>query len=110
MDISKLPQLSQGPINDRLFVIRDETPDKTGKLIIPDTDKEKPNKGLVVAAGEDCRFVFPGQTIVFGQFHGVEINLDGLDITILRENDVYAGSKRTAVFNRLSDIEATVNQ
>lgn len=91
----QLPIPTFDPAFDRLFVIRDETQDQTaGGVYIPETEKEKPNKGIVIAVGADCKFAFRGQRIVFGQHHGVDIYLDGMEITILRENDIYAGETR----------------
>ena len=83
------------PFFNRLFVKRDETNDKTaGGLIIPETDKERPNKGIVIAAGPDCKFSYTGQRIVFGQHQGVDVVVDGVNYTILREEDIYAGEER----------------
>lgn len=100
----QLPIPTFDPAFDRLFVIRDETQDQTsGGVYIPETEKEKPNKGIVIAVGADCKFAFRGQRIVFGQHHGVDIYLDGMEITILRENDIYAGDRKPPMSTEMRD-------
>jgi chaperonin GroES len=67
------------PLHDRVIVKRLEEEEKTkGGLIIPDTAKEKPQEGTVIA----------GDKILFGKYSGVEIKLDGEDHLILREDDI----------------------
>lgn len=91
----EIPTLSFEPAHDRLFVIREETQTKTkGGLRIPETDKEKPNKGLVIAVGPKCDFAFVGQHIVFSKHHGFEVEIEGREYTILRDGDIYAGDER----------------
>jgi chaperonin GroES len=89
------PKLELEPFFDRVFIERDETVDKTaGGVIIPETEKEKPNKGIVIVAGPDCKSVFPGQKIIFGRDYGFELMIGGREVTVLREGDIYAGSPR----------------
>jgi len=86
------------PLHDRIIVKRLEEESKTkGGLIIPDTAKEKPQQGKVVAVGsgrrEEDGKVHPldvkaGDTILFAKYAGTEIKLDGEDHLILREDDV----------------------
>ena len=88
------------PLQDRLLVKRVEEEEKTqGGLIIPDTAKEKPQEGLVIAAGpgkvnEDGKVtpmdVKKGDKILFGKYSGSEITLDGDEHLIIREDDVLA--------------------
>lgn len=93
--MNNLPELNLAPFFNRIFVIRDETESTTaGGVFLPETDKEKPNKGIVIAAGPECKMAFAGQHIIFGQHHGVEIMVGGVEYTILREEDVYAGDKK----------------
>jgi chaperonin GroES len=85
------------PLRDRIIVKRLAEEEKTkGGIIIPDTAKEKPQQGKVVAVGpgrrEDGK-VYPldvksGDTILFGKYSGTDIKLDGEDHLILREEDV----------------------
>jgi chaperonin GroES len=85
------------PIHDRIIVKRIAEEDRSkGGIIIPDTAKEKPQQGKVVAVGpgkrEDGK-VFPldvkaGDTVLFAKYGGTEIKLDGEDHLILREDDV----------------------
>ncbi len=85
------------PLHDRVIVKRIEEEEKTkGGIIIPDTAKEKPQEGRVVAVGpgkhEDGKVipvdVKPGDRILFGKYSGTEIKLDGEDHLILREEDI----------------------
>ncbi|GBD24941.1 10 kDa chaperonin 5 [bacterium HR30] len=85
------------PLHDRILVKRISEEEKTkGGIIIPDTAKEKPQEGKVVAVGpgrtEDGKTipvsVKPGDRILFGKYAGTEIKLDGEEHLILREDDV----------------------
>ena len=86
------------PLHDRILVRRLESDARTkGGIIIPDTAKEKPQEGEVIATGpgartEDGRVhpldVKPGDRILFGKWGGTEIKLDGEDLLILKESDV----------------------
>jgi chaperonin GroES len=88
------------PLHDRLLVRRIEEEEKTkGGLIIPDTAKEKPMEGKVVAAGkgkvdEDGKLrpldVHKGDRVLFSKYSGTEIRLEGDEHLILREDDVLA--------------------
>ena len=88
------------PLHDRLLVKReDESEEKIGGIIIPDTAKEKPQRGKVVAVGngkvtEDGKRVAldvkSGDRILFGKYSGNEVKIDGDDYLILREEDVLA--------------------
>jgi chaperonin GroES len=86
------------PLQDRIVVKRIEEEEKTaGGIIIPDTAKEKPQEGKVVAVGkgkltEDGKLqkldVKKGDRILFGKYSGSEITMDGTEYLILREEDV----------------------
>lgn len=86
------------PLHDRILVRRIEAEEKTaGGIIIPDTAKEKPQEGEVVAAGPGGRDdngqlrpldVKVGDRILFGKWSGTEIKLDGEDFLIMKESDV----------------------
>ncbi|MDO5536870.1 MAG: co-chaperone GroES [Desulfovibrionaceae bacterium] len=88
------------PLNDRLLVKRLESEEKTaGGLYIPDTAKEKPSKGQVVAAGPGkiddngnrvALTVKKGDMVLFNKYAGTEVKLDGVDHLVLREDDVLA--------------------
>ena len=88
------------PLHDRILVKRLEGEAKTkGGIIIPDTAKEKPQEGLVIAAGpgkvnEDGKVtpldVKKGDKILFGKYSGSEITLEGDEHLIIREEDVLA--------------------
>jgi len=86
------------PLQDRIIVKRLEEESMTaGGLYIPDTAKEKPQKGEIVAVGkgkitEDGK-VIPvdltvGDTVLFGKYAGTEIKIDGVDYLIMREDDI----------------------
>ena len=85
------------PLRDRIIVRRIEEQEKTkGGIVIPDTAKEKPQQGKVIAVGtgrtEDGKVlpldVKAGDTVLFAKYSGTEIKLDGEEHLILREDDV----------------------
>ncbi|BCH15777.1 10 kDa chaperonin [Mesorhizobium sp. L-2-11] len=86
------------PLHDRILVRRIEVDEKTaGGIIIPDTAKEKPQEGEVIAAGPGARDdsgqlqpldVKVGDRILFGKWSGTEIKLNGEDLLIMKESDV----------------------
>ena len=88
------------PLHDRIIVSRiEEGEQKVGGIIIPDTAKEKPQQGKVVAAGKgkakDDGKVLPldvkaGDTILFGKYSGQDIKIDGEEYLIMREDEVLA--------------------
>jgi chaperonin GroES len=88
------------PLHDRIIVHRlDEGEQKIGGIIIPDSAKEKPQQGKVIAAGEGNTRkdgkrtpldVKAGDRILFGKYSGQEIRLDGKDYFIMKEDDVLA--------------------
>ena len=88
------------PLHDRIIVQRiDEGEQKVGGIIIPDTAKEKPQQGKVIAAGtgkakDDGKRipldVKAGDLILFGKYSGQEIKLDGEEYLIMREDEVLA--------------------
>ena len=85
------------PLGDRILIKRIQEEEKTkGGIIIPDTAKEKPQEGKVVAVGrgkyEDGKLVAPdvkaGDKILFGKYSGSEVKLDGEEHIVLREDDI----------------------
>ena len=88
------------PLHDRIIVQRlEESEQKVGGIIIPDTAKEKPQQGKVIAVGsgkvkdDGTRIpldVKAGDTILFGKYSGQEIKLDGQEYLIMREDEVLA--------------------
>ena len=88
------------PLHDRILVKREEEKEvKKGGIIIPDTAKEKPQEGKVIAVGggkvnEDGKKipldVKAGDKILFGKYSGTEIKIDGQEYLILREDEVLA--------------------
>ena len=88
------------PLNDRVLVLRIEEEQKTsGGIIIPDTAKEKPQEGKVIAAGpgkfDDNGKRMPldvkeGDRVLFGKYAGNDINIDGVEHLIMREDDILA--------------------
>ena len=86
------------PLHDRVLVRRTESEEKTaGGLIIPDSAKEKPSEGVVVACGEGARkdsgeliamAVKEGDRVLFGKWSGTEVKLDGEDLLIMKESDI----------------------
>ncbi len=83
------------PLADRVLVQPAAAEEKTaGGIIIPDTAKEKPVRGTVVAVGEgkkdDPVTVKTGDIVLYGKYAGTEISVDGKDYLIMRESDIYA--------------------
>ena len=88
------------PLHDRIIVQRlEEEEQRVGGIIIPDSAKEKPQQGKVIAAGKgkakDDGKVMPldvkeGDTILFGKYSGQEIKIDGEEYLIMREDEVLA--------------------
>ena len=86
------------PLGDRVLVKRVEEEEKTkGGIIIPDTAKEKPQEGEVIAVGPGARDdsgklqaldVKVGDRILFGKWSGTEVKLDGKDLLIMKESDI----------------------
>jgi chaperonin GroES len=83
------------PLADRVLVEPAAAEEKTaGGIIIPDTAKEKPMKGTIVAVGEGKKdeplTVKTGDIVLYGKYAGTEISVDGKDYLIMRESDIYA--------------------
>ncbi len=83
------------PLHDRVIVKPAKAEEKTaGGIIIPDTAKEKPQRGVVVAAGpgkkDEPMSVKAGDTILYGKYAGTEVSLEGEDYLIMRESDILA--------------------
>ncbi len=86
------------PLNDRVLVEALDQENKTkGGIIIPDTAKEKPQQGKVIAAGPGARTedgklqpmgVKAGDKILFGKWSGTEVKIDGKDLLIMKESDI----------------------
>ena len=86
------------PLHDRVLVRRVEAEEKTaGGIIIPDTAKEKPHEGEVIAAGTGTRSdegkvtpldVKAGDRILFGKWSGTEVRVNGEDLLIMKESDI----------------------
>jgi chaperonin GroES len=86
------------PLHDRVLVRRVEAEEKTaGGIIIPDTAKEKPQEGEVIAAGTGSKSdegkitpldVKAGDRILFGKWSGTEVRVDGEDLLIMKESDI----------------------
>jgi chaperonin GroES len=83
------------PLHDRILVRRIEADEKTaGGIIIPDTAKEKPQRGIVVAAGpgkkDEPVTVKVGDTVLYGKYAGTELTIEGDELLIMRESDILA--------------------
>jgi chaperonin GroES len=93
-----MANLNFRPLHDRVVVRRVESEEKTkGGIIIPDTAKEKPQEGEIVAVGPGARDddgdlialdVKVGDRILFGKWSGTEIKLNGEDLLIMKESDI----------------------
>ena len=96
------------PLHDRVLVRRIEGVEKTaGGIIIPDTAKEKPQEGEVIAAGagtksEDGKLtpldVKAGDRILFGKWSGTEVKIDGEELLIMKESDIMGVLEQQGMF------------
>ncbi|WP_367915964.1 co-chaperone GroES [Leadbetterella sp. DM7] len=83
------------PLADRVLIEAAPAEEKTAfGIIIPDTAKEKPQKGTVVAVGpgkkDEPLTVKTGDTVLYGKYSGTELTVDGKEYLIMRESDIYA--------------------
>jgi chaperonin GroES len=83
------------PLGDRVLVEAAPAETKTaGGIIIPDTAKEKPMRGKIVAVGngkpDEPMTVKAGDTVLYGKYAGTELNIEGKEYLIMRESDIYA--------------------
>ena len=86
------------PLHDRVVVRRIDAEERTkGGIIIPDTAKEKPQEGEIIAVGPGARDengkvqpldVKPGNRVLFGKWSGTEVRIDGEDLLIMKESDI----------------------
>ena len=93
------------PLHDRVVVRRIDAEEKTkGGIIIPDTAKEKPQEGEVIAVGPGARDengqvqpldLQPGDRVLFGKWSGTEVRLDGEDLLIMKESDIMGVVEQT---------------
>ena len=87
--------VSATPLHDRVIVRPAAAEQKTaGGIIIPDTAKEKPQRGTIIAAGpgkkDEPVTVKPGDNVLYGKYSGTEIQINGEDVLIMRESDILA--------------------
>ena len=93
------------PLHDRVVVTRIDADDKTaGGIIIPDTAKEKPSEGEVIAVGpggrDESGKIIPidlkvGDCVLFGKWSGTEVKLDGVEYLIMKESDIMGVIEQT---------------
>ena len=94
------------PLHDRVVVRRIESEERTkGGIIIPDTAKEKPQEGEVIAVGPGARYengkvvaldVKAGDRVLFGKWSGTEVRIDGQDLLIMKESDIMGVIEQSA--------------
>jgi len=94
-NLSIMANVNIKPLADRVLIMSSPAEEKTaGGIIIPDTAKEKPQRGTVVAAGpgkkDEPMTVKPGDVVLYGKYSGTEINVDGKDYLIMKESDILA--------------------
>ena len=82
------------PLADRVLVLPAQAEEKVGGIIIPDTAKEKPQHGAVVAVGQGAKdepmVLKEGDEILYGKYSGTEIEFEGIKYLIMRQSDVLA--------------------
>jgi chaperonin GroES len=90
-----MKSVSLKPLADRVLVEAAQAEEKTaGGIIIPDTAKEKPQRGKVIAVGtgkkDEPITVKVGDSVLYGKYAGTEINIEGKEYLIMRESDIFA--------------------
>ena len=90
-----MSKVSVKPLADRVLVEAAPAEEKTkGGIIIPETAKEKPMRGKVIAVGagkkDEPTTVKPGDTVLYGKYAGTEIQIEGKEYLIMKESDIYA--------------------
>ena len=108
------------PLHDRVVVRRIEGEEKTkGGIIIPDTAKEKPQEGEIIAVGPGARDesgklvpldVKAGDRILFGKWSGTEVKIDGEELLIMKESDIMGVIEGTALVVQESRLKSTSSQ
>ena len=98
------------PLHDRVVVRRIEAEEKTsGGIIIPDTAKEKPQQGEIIAVGPGGRKeqgqltpldVKPGDRVLFGKWSGTEVKIDGEELLIMKESDLLGVVEKTGTLKK----------
>jgi chaperonin GroES len=98
------------PLHDRVVVRRLDSEEKTkGGIIIPDTAKEKPQEGEIIAVGSGARDesgklvpldVKKGDKILFGKWSGTEVKIDGQELLIMKESDVMGVIEKTSTLKK----------
>ena len=82
------------PLADRVLVLPTAAEEKVGGIIIPDTAKEKPLRGKIIAAGngtkDEVMVLKEGDEVLYGKYAGTELELDGTKYLIMRQSDVLA--------------------
>ena len=82
------------PLADRVLVLPAQAEEKVGGIIIPDTAKEKPQHGTIVAAGNGTKdeemILKEGDEVLFGKYSGTELEVEGTKYLIMRQSDVLA--------------------
>jgi chaperonin GroES len=97
---AKKSKIQLEPLDDRVVVRRLEAEEKTaGGIVLPDTAKEKPQRGEIVAVGPGKLLdngkrakmeVASGDTVLFGKYSGTEVKVEGEEVVIMRESDILA--------------------
>ena len=82
------------PLHDRVLIKALDSEEKTsGGIIIPDTAKEKPQKGKIIAVGNGTKenkiTVKVGDQVLYGKYSGTELNINGVDYLIMKESDIF---------------------
>ena len=82
------------PLADRVLVLPAQAEEKVGGIIIPDTAKEKPQHGTIVAAGNGTKdeemILKEGEEVLYGKYSGTELEIEGTKYLIMRQSDVLA--------------------
>lgn len=79
------------PLADRIIIKRLEAEEKTASgIVLPDSAKEKPEQGEVIACGKDVKEVEKGDKVIFGKFSLTEVKVEGKEYSVIKEEDVLA--------------------
>ena len=91
------------PLADRVLVLPAQAEEKVGGIIIPDTAKEKPQHGTIVAAGNGTKdeemVLKEGDEVLYGKYSGTELEVEGTKYLIMRQSDVLAVVQKQLIIN-----------
>lgn len=78
------------PIGDRVAISPLDEPDTKGMIVVPESAKSKPTRGVIIAVGIEAQYIKVGDVVVFGKYSGTDVEIDGKEVVLMHEDDVIA--------------------